>query len=86
MFVFPLLSFSLKAKSLKILLRVELLTVILPVRKNSNPQGSRSHVAQVHGKGIGVASEDSAIYKNPLIAKVSQVFLSHSNPLQPSSP
>lgn len=46
-----------------------MLTVILPVRKNLNPQGSRRHIAEVHGKGIGAANEKTQQYIKVLYSK-----------------
>ena len=46
-----------------------MLTVILPVRKNLNPQGSRRHIAEVHGNGIGAASEKTQQYIKALYSK-----------------
>lgn len=84
MFVLPRRAVHWKQKLLSLLFRVELLAVILPVRKNPDLWGSERHVASVNRKAIGEASEKTQQYIKILCSKVHQVFLSNSNPLPPT--
>lgn len=70
MFVLPRWAVHWKQKPLRLLFRVELLAVILPVRKNPDPWGSERHVAAVNRKGIGEASEKTQQYIKILYSKV----------------
>lgn len=70
MFILPRRAVHWKQKLLSLLFWVELLAVILPVRKNADPWGSEKHVAAVNRKGIGEASEKTQQYIKILHSKV----------------
>lgn len=70
MFVLPLLSFSLTAKTAQFLFWVELFTVIQPVGKNPDPWGSKRYGVAVNRKGTGAAGEKTQQYTKILYSGV----------------